>query len=724
MLGAAPTLESNYWFGAQGNRLWIGQIEGDGHTSIDGSELIDKQESNRVKVRIMGYHTRSRKQLPPQNLPWATVLIPPTETHNRHSAGIVHGLEVGAWVLGTFMDGESAQQPLVMGSIGIVDKGQTFQDRISETGLTNDGSSRRPDLEQNNKESSGGHGASNRGNNTGTKSVNDAAQEDNERQTFAIANGKCGTRPEQEFTRIFNDLFRFVNKNDKVGSLLIDKTTGNIVKSASLISTYVSRLGNAAVGILGDIKQLILNEFKFYFQKYIIKPITDALALKPTKDSEVIWAANEVGEVLLEILKCLFKTVFEQVMNLILDIVTGIIDDFLNTAFCMVADVIKSITSTITDSISKALSAFSSIASLIGEYGDWAGNWTKKIGELIALFCDGQLSCILGTGEYTTKEGDVPDNAVEAFFNRTETFGNLPGDLQVGLFGSDSFLSTFENTQIIGSDGKIASGTLNCSKSNTFAYPAFPNIFFTGLNNLYNQLPFPDFGGPVPRAIPVVNSYGQVVGGVVTNPGYGIPDEPIASVIPYRGQGGNAVIEPVVEDGKLTDIVVINPGGNYPYFDGSISNVENTPTLENGDPDYTKIYGVYSENPYWLGIITPDNEPIVLNAGQDLDQSCGIIVEPGDDETNEVILPELKAIISNGRLVGVQVIKEGFGFTTLPKMYISCGSGVGSSVPIGSQRKSIIKPRLRFIPRKDAAEYLNTYDQYKTIIDCVGHPGE
>ena len=33
-LGGAPTLESNYWFGAQGNRLWVGQVEGDGETSL------------------------------------------------------------------------------------------------------------------------------------------------------------------------------------------------------------------------------------------------------------------------------------------------------------------------------------------------------------------------------------------------------------------------------------------------------------------------------------------------------------------------------------------------------------------------------------------------------------------------------------------------------------------------------------------------------------------
>jgi hypothetical protein len=66
----STTLESNYWFGAQGNRLWVGQVEGDGKVDITGKELKDKSASNRVKVRIMGYHAPSRKTLPPKDLPY------------------------------------------------------------------------------------------------------------------------------------------------------------------------------------------------------------------------------------------------------------------------------------------------------------------------------------------------------------------------------------------------------------------------------------------------------------------------------------------------------------------------------------------------------------------------------------------------------------------------------------------------------------------------------
>ena len=42
-MAVANTLESNYWFGAQGNRLWVGQVEGDGSIDVDHEDLVDKQ---------------------------------------------------------------------------------------------------------------------------------------------------------------------------------------------------------------------------------------------------------------------------------------------------------------------------------------------------------------------------------------------------------------------------------------------------------------------------------------------------------------------------------------------------------------------------------------------------------------------------------------------------------------------------------------------------------
>lgn len=730
MLGSSPTLESNYWFGAQGNRLWVGQIEGDGAKTITGDECVDYQESNRVKVRIMGYHTRSRSQLKPQDLPWASIMMPTTETITRHSAGTVHGLENGMWVLGTFMDGESAQQPLVMGSIGIVDKRQqTYTDRISEVGLSNDFEARRPEQVKGMREGSGGHGQANRGGNTGTVSAADQQQDKNERQTFTVSNGKCGPRPESDFAKILNDLFQFTGDNERIGSVFVNKLNGNIYQKASLITTYTSRLAAASANILGDIKQLILNEFKKYFQEYIITPITTALALSPTKSSLSIWAANEAADVFIEIFKCIFKTILEEILNLLLDIVTGIIDDAVNAAFCMVQDVIEAVTAKISELVSQGLSALSSVTSIIAQYGDWGGSWLAKIGELVALFCDGQLSCILGIGEYTTKEGESNDNSITSFMNRVETFGSVPAsEAEVGLFGSDSFLATFENTQIIGSDGKVANGTLNCSKANQFVFPAIPELVFTGLKYLYDETigdfpgPFPGTygqGSNYPRAVPVVTSKGNIIGGVITNPGSGLSPGVKISVKPYRDWGSGAELIPIIKDGKLEDVIVKNGGSGYPYFDGS--NLHPTIPTKDGDPDYDKIYGIHADNPYWLGIITPNNPPQVLNAGENLDGSCGIIVEPGEDEGTNVVLPELEPVIQSGRLISIKVVKEGFGFTAPPKMYIGC---TNTDISKGDQRQAVIKPVLRYIPRKDAKEYLNLFDDYRDIIDCVGYPGD
>ena len=703
MIESGSTLESNYWFGAQGNRLWIGQVEGDGNIDIYGKELYDISESNRVKVRIMGYHARSRKTLPPKDLPWASVMLP-TDAPSLRNAGAIHGLDIGAWVIGTFLDGESAQQPLVMGSLGIVEKGQNYSERIDDLGLSNNLTPRRPETATNNKPGgSGNNGVSNRGKFTGKRSNNDTQQSELEKVTFSVANAKCGQRPESEFARILNDLFSFVRKNDRIGSSFVDKTTGSITNTLDLVQTYVSRLGAVANGMLGDIKQLILYEIKRYAQKYVITPLITALALKPEKNPETIWATSKVLDTLLEIIKCLFSTILDKLLNFLLDVVLGIIDDLINAAFCVVSDIIKGIVAEVTNAISLALTAIKTITNIIKLKGDFAGGILSMIGEYISQFCDGNLSCFLGIGEYTTKEGETPDNTIETFLNRVEVFGSLDNDLEVGLFGSDSFFSTFESTRIIAGDGTVQSGTLNCSKANKTLLPAFPNVYFTGYKG----------GKPdgVPKGVPVVNSFGEVIGINITNPGTGITRIPNVTVKSYAGYGSNAEGTVIVEDGQVKDVVITNTGGGYPYFDGSVTN-STVPTDSNGDPDFDKIYGIHAENPTWIGIITTTNPPVVTNAGEGLDESCQIVIEAGDNEVNEVVFPKLKPVIVNGRLISVDVVQEGFGFTALPKIYLSCS------------RSAVIRPVLKYIPRKNAKDYLNLYDQYVHIIDCVGHPGD
>jgi len=71
----------------------------------------------RVRVRIFGiHHTEDLTRISNGDLPWALVLFP--TTGGQTSGGNVsHGLKVGTWVVGFFVDGEDSQQPIVIGVI-------------------------------------------------------------------------------------------------------------------------------------------------------------------------------------------------------------------------------------------------------------------------------------------------------------------------------------------------------------------------------------------------------------------------------------------------------------------------------------------------------------------------------------------------------------------------------------------------------------------------------
>ena len=100
------------FIGKDGFNWWVGQVENTG-----GTKQKDADYTNKVKVRIVGYHNPSKKELPTEDLPWAMVAFPATQPQ-RAGAGTNHQLVENGWVIGFFMDGSSAQIPIVFGSIG------------------------------------------------------------------------------------------------------------------------------------------------------------------------------------------------------------------------------------------------------------------------------------------------------------------------------------------------------------------------------------------------------------------------------------------------------------------------------------------------------------------------------------------------------------------------------------------------------------------------------
>ena len=81
-------------------------------------DINDPEKLGRVRVRCFGYHTEDKAFIRTEDLPFATVMGP---TNSANISGIgttTHGLVNGTWVVGFFRDGPSAQDPIIMGTLG------------------------------------------------------------------------------------------------------------------------------------------------------------------------------------------------------------------------------------------------------------------------------------------------------------------------------------------------------------------------------------------------------------------------------------------------------------------------------------------------------------------------------------------------------------------------------------------------------------------------------
>ena len=77
----------------------------------------DPHKTGRVRVRCLGYHSDNKTALPTEDLPWAQPLLPTTASGISGLGSTPTFLVNGTWVFGFFRDGETMQQPVVIGTL-------------------------------------------------------------------------------------------------------------------------------------------------------------------------------------------------------------------------------------------------------------------------------------------------------------------------------------------------------------------------------------------------------------------------------------------------------------------------------------------------------------------------------------------------------------------------------------------------------------------------------
>jgi hypothetical protein len=91
----------------------------DGFTWFVGvvEDRDDPVQLGRLRVRCFGYHTEKKSDIRTEDLPWAQVMNGVQSASVNGLGFSPTGIVEGSWVIGFFIDGDRAQEPVIMGTL-------------------------------------------------------------------------------------------------------------------------------------------------------------------------------------------------------------------------------------------------------------------------------------------------------------------------------------------------------------------------------------------------------------------------------------------------------------------------------------------------------------------------------------------------------------------------------------------------------------------------------
>ena len=125
-------MQTEHFQGKDGYIWWHGVVE----------DRKDPMFLGRCRVRILGWHTADKAELPTADLPWAYPLMPITSASQVGVGEAPIGPVEGTWVMGYYRDGELAQEPVMVGTLpgipeNLAKKNTGFNDSRLDTPDTN-----------------------------------------------------------------------------------------------------------------------------------------------------------------------------------------------------------------------------------------------------------------------------------------------------------------------------------------------------------------------------------------------------------------------------------------------------------------------------------------------------------------------------------------------------------------------------------------------------------
>jgi len=568
-------LFKKHFVGQDGFIWWIGQIapENTWGDNVFGIPLPSndgqKGFGERYKVRIMGYHTAVPSELPDEELPWASVMYPVTAGGGGRCSSQTANLTQGTWVFGFFIDGENAQQPVIMGCLGYNDynavmaqipdakfvpfTGYTEKETIkSTTGVRADPEGGMVlDQSQSGGKSNNAHINESAQQQNTTDVASKVAKEDGQKKEPLSVASDCRPIPSSKIQQKIKNMMKEVEEVKRAKTeyiFSISKDTTEFDGKIQEIVTQTSQLIGA------DMKDILGQVQKNTTEKLNTGLKDTYYDVMPNARQELKKAVEEANDQI----ACQFRGLVNGLAGMLEDILGDIANKTVTTPPCMVDNMMGSMIGQLANSIQNSLTdIFGKINSLTNIPLEFAGDALGIIDDVLSfLNCEEQPGCSqvtewsLWDGASSTSSGGFGDltNIAKGFSDKFSKLKAPDFDFDMG------FDDIFDKNK---SDG--------CNTGPAACGPPIIN-FFGGKGR--------GAAGNV-----IVAQTGQVMGVDMVEYGYLYDEDVQAEIVDLCGKGQGAEAEPVIgewtdSDGNVqTGVIAVNivqPGINYlPNYDGS-----------------------------------------------------------------------------------------------------------------------------------------------------------
>ena len=582
-------LKSNF-IGRDGFRWWMGQIP---------PEPYDQQGNNgwgnRFKVRILGYHPLDEQTLSNEDLPWALVMLPTTAGTGGAGRSASVRISAGDIVFGFFMDGDDAQQPVIMGALGgTADWNKDaqysfpFQPFTGYTSKIQKPPASRSTANQTNEQNVTSNQAPIQTDEKNASKIGRACAAPSIGKVVTPANTCENTTVSTTEAALQNLLKKFEKYDRDLNKLQqdIDKTAEVIKGSAGwLVGEIFKYIDKQLVGDENG-PGLIPNALNsLYVATYTPLVATAGPAVAHQTAAETIKSFSPAVEAVEVALICIGNAIVEGLLTLIKELLYALLENLENFAECVVDQFITTLLNSVVSAIEEGLSGvLGGITSLLGSAIDIVSLALEAISffdSLESAFdcnqtnkkCDGAKTWTVGAGPKDSKDVDesfdnmfnlinegagLVNDAINIGQDVTDGLGELTGGFTdfVSIFNGDSLLP--DSTGSIG----------ECSTALTDCGPAEISIFGGGGTGAEA---IPIFGDAVVDVLTNsslgqnINQTSGIIGAVITNSGSGYQFPPYVEISDSCGLGYGAQADAILDpNGGIGALIVTSPGDFNP----------------------------------------------------------------------------------------------------------------------------------------------------------------